>query len=304
MKKLGHLAIAGMVLCWSAYYLLSAWGVEFTGSPYLTGMLLRSAALIFLTIFMVAKGAFKQLFAVKKALVPLILVGLLGFALDTFANIGFMYGSVATGTMLLKTDVLMVNLVAVIVFKEKITPKEWVFALIMFAGVLCVLDIDFKSMTFNFYDLFFILSAMAVTANAFLIKGVQKKFEVSNEVIAYYNNFVVLIAFTLASFISADIFTMSANTYDAGVILLILAGGLAQTGIYVFYYRNLRVYPVWLVKVFLLIMPIITAIVSVFAFGTTISTIQIVGMAVVTLGALGIILSQRNKHEGGQHVRN
>ncbi len=304
MKKLGHLAIVGMILSWSAYYLISAWGVTYFGSPYLTGMLLRGAALVFLTIYMFATKTFKELFAVKKALLPLLAVGLLGFALDTFANIGFMHGSAATGTMLLKTDILMANIVTVVIFKEKITAKEWFFAVIMLAGVLCVLDIDFNSMSFNWYDLFFILSAVAVTANAFLIKSVQKKYEVRNEVIAYYNNAVVLLAFIVASLISLDMFTLADNTFDATTILLIFGGGLGQSLIYIFYYRNLRVYPVWLVKVFLLIMPIVTAIVSVFVFGDVINTIQIIGMVIVTLGALGIILSQRNKQEGGHYVRN
>ncbi len=303
MKKLGHLAIVGMIFSWSAYYLISAWGVAFTGSPFVTGMLLRGTALIFLTIYMVVTKTFKQLLAVKKALIPLLAVGLLGFGLDTFANIGFMHGSASTGTMLLKTDILIASIASVVIFKEKISAKEWFFVLFMLAGVFCVLDIDFKNMTFNWFDLFFILSAVCVTSNAFLIKGVQKKFQVSNEVIAYYNNAVVLLSFTVASLISGDVFSLANKSFDAGTILLIFGGGLGQSLIYIFYYSNLRKYPVWLVQVFLLTVPIVTAIISVVLLGDTISTIQIIGMAVVTLGALGMILTQRNKQKGENHVQ-
>ena len=168
--------IAGMVLAWSIYYAVSKVMVGATGSAYAAGFLLRAAALVFLTVQRAVTGGFRDLFRQGKATVILVIIGVFGFLLDLFANLGYANGgSLGTGTALLKTDVLMVNLLTVAIYRKRLYATDWLGTLLMLAGVLLVLGLNFKELTFRPTDLFFIASAACVTANAFIIKAAQDR---------------------------------------------------------------------------------------------------------------------------------
>ena len=178
------LMVAGMVVSWSIYYAVSKVLVDATGSALLAGFLLRTAALLFLTLQLLFDGNFTRLFHQGKAVRILLVIGLFGFLLDLFANLGYAGGSLSTGTALLKTDVLMVNLVTVILFHKKLYASDWLGTLLMLAGVLLVLGVDFGGMELHPTDLFFLLSAACVSANAFIIKAAQEKYHEDADMIS------------------------------------------------------------------------------------------------------------------------
>ena len=279
----------GMIVSWSVYYAASKVLVGAAGSPLTAGFLLRAAALVFLTAQLLLDGSFARLFHQGKAVKILLLIGLFGFLLDLFANLGYARGSLSTGTALLKTDVLMVNLVTVILYKKKLYLSDWLGTLVMLLGVLLVLGVDFGSMRLNPYDLFFLLSAGCVTANAFIIKKAQEKYHEDADMISYYNNFVVLLLFGLSAGISGDL----GKTDWTGIgplWWLVILGGLAQTGIYFFYYRNLKSHEVWEVKLALLLMPVLSCFIGLAFLGEEMTGMKALGIAVVLLGAALLLL--------------
>ena len=282
--------IPAMVLSWSVFYAVSKVMVDATGSAIAAGALIRAAALVFLTVQLLADGQFKELFRPGKAVWILLLIGLFGFLLDLFANLGYAHGSLSTGTALLKTDVLMANLITVAVFRKKLYATDWLGTLIMLAGVLLVLGVDFKAMTWNPTDLLFLLSAACVTVNAFVIKSAQNKYSQSSDVISYYNNLVVLVLFAAFSIVRGDLSAALRQGTDLRFWALIALGGLAQTGIYFFYYRNLKRYEVWVVKLYLLLMPVVSCFIGVFFLNETITLVKALGIAVVMAGAVLILL--------------
>lgn len=289
--------IGSMVISWSIYYAVSKIMVSATGSALLAGFLLRTSALLFLTVQLVADGSFKRLFKQRgKALFILISIGVFGFLLDLFANLGYAGGSLSTGTALLKTDVLMVNIATVVIYKKKLFLSDWIGTAIMLGGVLLVLGIDFGTMSFHFTDLYFILSAACVTANAFIIKTAQEKYNEDADMISYYNNFVVLLLFTAGSVVAGD-FKASAFGTIPGFWWLVLLGGLGQTGIYFFYYRNLKRYEVWMVKLYLLLMPIVSCFIGVIFLNETLTVNKILGILIVLAGAAVILLRSRINNE-------
>lgn len=289
--------VGGMVVAWAIYYAVSKLMVSLTGSPYMAGLLLRSAALVFLTAQLVLFGDFKRLFRQKNALWILLLIGLFGFLLDLFANLGYMKGSLSTGTALLKTDVLMVNLATVIIYKKRLYASDWLGTGIMLVGVLMVLGISFRGISFNAYDLFFLASAACVTANAFIIKSAQEKYGKDADTISYYNNFIVLTLFGASALLGGDIHIPDGA--GLGFWGLVILGGLGQTFIYYFYYRNLRHYEVWLVKLYLLLMPILSCFIGVLFLNESLNAEKILGIFVVLCGAAVILLRSRLHHEGG-----
>ena len=290
--------IGGMVLAWSIYYAVSKVVVNATGSALLAGFLLRTAALVFLTAQLLLDGSFTRLFHQGKAMRILLMIGVFGFLLDLFANLGYAGGSLSTGTALLKTDVLMVNLVSVILYKKKLYASDWLGTFVMLLGVLLVLGVDFGSMSLNLYDLFFILSAMCVTANAFIIKRAQDMYHEDADMISYYNNFVVLLLFGTTAAATGDL-----GGFDWASLgklwWLVLLGGLAQTGIYFFYYRNLKKYEVWVVKLCLLLMPVVSCFIGVFFLSEELTAKKMLGILIVLAGAAVLLLRSRIHHEAG-----
>ena len=285
--------IAGMVIAWTAYYAVSKYMVEATGSPYATGFLLRMAALVFLTVQLAVTGGFRDLFRQGKVTVILLLIGVFGFLLDLFANLGYAFGgSLGTGTALLKTDVLMVNLLTVALYKKRLYATDWIGSLVMLFGVLLVLGLDFKTLRFHPTDLFFVASAACVTANAFIIKAAQDKHNQKADTISYYNNFVVLLLFALFAIARGDLKALRPSE-TPGFWWFVLLGGLSQTGIYFFYYRNLRRHEVWIVKLWLLLMPVLSCVVGVVFFNDGMTVWKYIGIGVVLLGAAIILLRSK-----------
>ncbi len=291
-KGVNALFILGMVVAWSVYYAVSKYAVGATGSPYMAGLLLRAAALLFLTAQLAAEKKLRDVFRQGRTALTLMLIGVFGYLLDVFANIGYQHSTLSTGTALLKTDVLMVNLATVVIYRKKLYASDWLGTLIMLAGVLLVLEIDWQGMRLNWYDLFFIASAASVSVNAFIIKAAQEKLKADTDMIGYYNNFVVLLLFLVSALICGDLQSFSAPA-EGSFWPLALLGGLAQSCIYFFYYRNLKRNEVWTVKLYLLLMPVLSCLIGVALMGDTLSTAKIIGIAVVLSGAALILLRNR-----------
>ena len=292
------LMVAGMVISWSIYYAVSKIVVDATGSPLLAGFLLRTAALVFLTIQLLLDKSFARLFHQGKAVFILVTIGVFGFLLDLFANLGYAGGSLSTGTALLKTDVLMVNLATVILYHKRLYISDWIGTGIMLFGVLLVLGVDFGGMELHVTDLYFLLSAACVSANAFIIKSAQEKYHEDADMISYYNNFVVLLLFGGSAVLAGHFDGAALTGMGKSFWWLVVLGGLAQTGIYFFYYRNLKHFEVWLVKLYLLLMPVLSCFIGVFFLHEELTTKKLLGILVVLAGAAVILQRGRINHEG------
>lgn len=297
MKALRNpLMILGMIVSWSVFYAISKVLVDATGSAVAAGAALRLFALVFLTAQLVFDKEVRLLFHQGRTAWVLLLIGVFGFLLDLFANLGYAGGSLSTGTALLKTDVLMVDLVTVALCHKKLYATDWLGTGVMLLGVLFVLGVDFRGMEIHLTDLFFLLSAACVTANAFLIKSAQTHPQTDSDMISYYNNFVVLLLFSLSCGVTGAL-TPERLAVLAKLWPLAVLGGLAQTGIYFFYYRNLKHFEVWQVKLYLLLMPILSCFIGVAFLGETLTSSKILGILIVLAGAALILLRSRIHHE-------
>ena len=293
MKALRNpLMILGMIVSWSVFYAISKVLVDATGSAVAAGAALRLFALVFLTAQLILDKEVRLLFHQGRTAWVLRLIGVFGFLLDLFANLGYAGGSLSTGTALLKTDVLMVDLVTVALYHKKLYATDWLGTGVMLLGVLFVLGVDFRAMEIHLTDLFFLLSAACVTANAFLIKSAQTHPKTDSDMISYYNNFVVLLLFSVSCGVT-DALTPERLAVLGKLWPLAVLGGLAQTGIYFFYYRNLRHFEVWQVKLYLLLMPILSCILGVAFLGESLTSSKILGILIVLAGAALILLRSR-----------
>lgn len=296
MKSKRFLLMILLPIVWGCYYVASQQSVARI-SVFSVGIIIRFITLILLLIIMIRKREIKLLFSTKGILKRLILIGILGFLLDLTAFLGLSMTSAGIGTAILKCDIIFVNLLSVFIYKEKFTKLDWGFSLLMLFGVFLVMDIDFQAFDIaNKGNIFFVLSALFVSINAFVIKSVQldKKNPAVDNAIAFYNNFITMLLFLVSSLVMGTLNQISNIGEDKGLLMAVVTAGLGQALIYVVYYYNLRNNPVWIVKVFLLLMPIVSLFVMYIFFGERAEGKQYVGIFIVLAGALGVLLEQNS----------
>ncbi len=296
MKKYSVVIILAFV--WAAYYY--SLGISNKQiNPFATGVFIRFFTFVILTMVMARGGKLKQLKVEKKFVPRLILIGCMGFLLDITAFLGSRYGNPATGSILLKTDVIMIGILSAVLYKQRLSAKEWTLVGVMLTGVALVLGIRPGNISFHPTDICFLLSAFFVSVNAFLIKSVQRN-NVPNNVIAYYNNFVTMLFFCAATAIAGVGSDVTAAFGSAPLLAALAVGALGQFFVYIFYYRALQTLPVWNVKVVLLLIPIITLFYD-FIFAKAVPTpTMLLGTAIVLTSAYLVIKIQSKKADGSK----
>lgn len=294
------LPLIGLCFIWGGYYVASQQTVK-QMSVFDTGIVIRFLTMILLIVIMGARGELKQLFHVRGVLWKLLLIGCLGFALDLTAFIGLTLSSAGIGTALLKCDILFVNLISCLIYKKRFRGVEWLLTLVMLFGVFLVVGVDFRHFRVDRGSIFFILSALFVSMNAFVIKSAQldQKNPQSDDTVAFYNNFVTMILFFITSAFMGTLGQLSRLASSRSLLIWSILAGLGQTGIYLVYYFDLRHFPVWIVKTFLLLMPIVASLLVFFLFGDRMTASEMIGAAIVLLGGLGMLLCERGKIRKG-----
>ncbi len=287
MKKYSVVVLLAFI--WAAYYYSLGISNKLI-DPFATGVFIRLLTFLILTMVMGAKGRLKAL-RVSQALLPrLVLIGCMGFLLDITAFLGSRYGNAATGSILLKTDVLMVGAISAVLYRQRFSGKEWGLVAVMLAGVALVLGIEPAHLSLQWADLFYLLSAFFVSVNAFIIKSVQKD-HCPNDVIAYYNNAVTLVFFLGASLVTGALGDLAAIA-SPPLLTALLVGGFGQFFVYVFYYQALERLPVWNVKIILLLIPVITLFYDFIVAGALPTPGKLAGMVIVLSSAVAVIRLQ------------
>lgn len=291
-KKYANVLLLALV--WAGYYR----AVDIANkalSPFVTGLVIRLCVFVLLTAALLAGRRLGALFRVGRAWPWLVAIGCMGFLLDVTAFMGFRLSDASTGTVLLKTDVLMVNALSALLYKERLRARDWIFSALMLAGVVLVLGIRPADLTLRTTDVFFLLSALFVSINAFLIRHVQAKrdWAVSNDTIAFYNNFITMLCFLVMILLAGADGEWASMAQSPALSLALLAGSVGQFLVYKLYYKALREVPVWQVKSLLLLIPVCTVITGWLFFGERPDALRLAGMGLVLLSAAAMLLGQR-----------
>lgn len=295
------LSLLVLVVVWGSYYVanklaLSVFCVVFNG------VFIRTFVLFSMLLVGTFTGKIKEIFRVRYIFSRLVLIGLLGFALDITAFLGFKYSTASKGAVLLRTDVLFSTVISMFLGEVPGFVDILSMVLMLFGVVLVSGSTDL--IKFSYGDIFFLLSAFFISLNAFVIRSVQedKRNPGSDFVIAFYNNFFTLVFFCLFSInslvreLTRNFTLLGANIETAGLVM----GGIFQYLIYVVYYRNLRIFPVWLVRTVLLLMPAYVIFVMSF-FGESVTAKQLIGVLVILFG--GFLLTMSNYFNKGREKR-
>ncbi len=274
-----------MVIVWGSYYITNKFALT-TYSVVFTGIFIRTLVL-FLMLFVgfLSKKNY-ELLRLKNIFPRLVLIGLLGFALDITAFLGFKYSSASKGAVLLRTDVLFSTVISA--FLGQMPGVMDILSMVLMLFGVALVSGSGNIFKLAYGDVFFLLSAFFISLNAFVIRSVQedKTNPGSDFVIAFYNNFFTLVFFSvysmsnLAHEIVSGFGNFGLNVSTTGLII----ASIFQYLIYLVYYRNLRIFPVWLVRTSLLFMPVYVLVVMSF-FGEEVSAKQVIGVVIVLFGA-------------------
>ena len=223
---------------WSSFYVANRFSL-LKLSPLFVGVTVRLLALFFLLIFIFIKGYHKNLLAIKVLFPKLLLIGILGFSLDITAFLGLQLSTASNASILLKSDVLFTNFISILIFKQRFTKADWILTLFILIGTIFVIDIDFANFRLNgIGDLLFILSALFVALNGFIIKSVQtdKRVKVRDTTVAFYNNLITFIIFLLIFTIFERKIPIQTINENSVLMVSLIYTGVMQTAIYILYY--------------------------------------------------------------------
>jgi drug/metabolite transporter (DMT)-like permease len=289
-----HFLVVLLSAIWAGYFLLMNSATKAI-SPFTTGAAVRFGTLIILTSMLMRSRATGLLYRLDGAGAKLFCIGVLGFLLDATSFIGFHYSNADTGTVLLKTDVIMANALTIMICRVHFGKLDWLFTVAILVGVCLVLGVNPYDLRFQPFDIFFVLSAFFVTLNAFLIQHVQCRHGISNTVIAYYNNLFTLLMFSVAASAAGSWGELAEIGRNRELLIILALGAAAQTLIYVFYYKCLARLPVYLIKILLLLIPVFTMLFDVVVMGRHLTFIHLAGSVLVLGSAFGVLYFGRNR---------
>lgn len=278
-----------MVVSWTIYYILCDKLIDLFGSPFYVGFLLRVITIIGLTIYFGVQRTFK--FDFNKRKFPLVVItALTAFAFDCLINVALQYSSASTGTALLKTEMIFVLAINAISGKVKIKLIDLLLVLLMSSGSTMIVLRDFSTFRVDLWSMLFVISALLNSICAFLIKKMQTNLAINSNQIVYINNVVSCIMYFILSFcITRASFVEYSRMLNANSISVLLICGFCQITLMLTYYSALGKYPVWIVKVVLLVIPILTLVWDGIFKGTTFTPLQLIGIVLTIMSAGAMI---------------
>ena len=282
-----------MVVSWTIYYILCDYLIDIIGSPYYVGLLLRTITFIGLVSYMFLRRLFNFRVKEKKAWLIIFIVAILAFTFDCLINIGLQFSSAASGTALLKTEMLFVLVYNAIFGKTKMRLIDGLLALSMSLGAFLIVLSDFNSFSIDWWSLLFISSALINTICAFSIKRIQETYKISSYQIVFINNAVSWLLYLLVSCCSAGISFSLQHFFNAPMnIIILMFCGICQIMLMLTYYSALGKFQVWIVKSILLLIPILTLVWDIL-LGHLMTLTQFIGICLAVISALAIIIREK-----------
>ena len=226
----------------------------------------------------------------------LLLIAAIGIALNLCLLCGIARTSATNAAALSRSDVLFTLLIAALIAGERIRIGDlpWILAALVGTAVL----LRFNPLEYRFGglgDLLMLAHAALISVNAFLIKALARR--VTRLRIAFVNvalNAAVL--GILVAILDPDPLAF-AKAHDGSLARMVLLGIFVYTWFKTYYYC-LDHLPIWQVRIVTLLMPAVTAGLRFFLAGKTFLPHEITGMALLALGAAGVIYRHAGKRAG------
>ena len=285
-----------MVVSWSVYFVLCDMLIKSTGSPLLTGLLLRVGTFIGLSVTLLFFGKSNVKKIKKRHLSKIIITGIMAFGYDLLINIGLKHSSATAGTALLKTEIVFVFFFGILFYKNKVKKIQVLCSSIMMIGAILIVVGSSNGVTIDIWALFFVLSALLNAFCAFMLKNIQMKDGPSGFQVAYVNNIISMLLYGILYFVIRDSDFLVISKIN---VFCLIGCIICQILLIVTYYSALGLYPVWVVKTIILLIPVLTLFIQTVFFNFYISLTEIIGVVLTIMGGtfMMLITNQKTNHK-------
>ena len=299
MKRHDFYLLFVLVFSWSMFFVFNKIIMKGMGSPFLSSFIIRLVNMFFLVLYFIISKKIYELKTVKGNILSVVFVVLLVFCFDIFANIGFMYSNISTGTVLLKTEIVFVCIFSSVITHEKHKAIEWLIVFFMLIGVIITLDINLCDLSFNIFDMLFVLSAIINALCSFLIKWLQQSKGISPNALVLCSNGIALFSYFLVCLVlygkSFSIIDKVDPIQLSNFVFVAIMAGLLQFTQMMTYYNSIQRLKVWLVKSITLLVPVISSVIGFLFLREQITSLSIFGMIIVISSSLALLFIESKK---------
>lgn len=288
------MALCGIV--WGSKYFVVRGMVsarDFPVSPEMAGLVGHALCAVLLLLARKSplppqtRGTWRDASTLKQML----LIGLLGGSLNMMTFFGLKFTTAANGAILQRTDILFTLLISQFFLKERIRRKDWWSIAVMVIGVAAVMRLSPHALHARLLgDSMILAAAFLLSLNAVFIQRCLKVADGAS--IALVNAICIAGLFLTQALCSATPLSaqFAAATHHIGSLLLL--GTLLGMSL-VLYYLGLEWLPLWEVRIFMLLIPVSSAVLEAVFLGTPVTLGQALGIAAVMAGAATISLRAR-----------
>ncbi len=279
------------VFCMAALTLLMRASLEFWPIG-LAGTLSRVAALTTLGLWVLTTGdgwrRLKPGGAGKWLVLMCVFSALINFALFSALE----WTTATNHALLYRLDTVFVVLIGSLFGLERIGWKELMLLPMMLLGMALVAEIGLSGFQVHWAgDLIVIAAAAGFATNAFVNRHIVRTME--PEAMAIYNITSGSLGFVIVSFVRGEWAWLAQNTPSFRAWLVVLLLGLLIAGFVPLYYLMLRRMPVWKLRTWMLVVPMLVAFADWLLWDTQLTGWQWLGTGLLLGGLAALIQIER-----------
>lgn len=280
---------------WAVFFVSHRVLVRDIGVPVvIAGFWTRVVGIVLLLATIVVKGETQAFLRPGRLLRFALLIGFIAFGINLCGFSAFQYTDASSGAIILKTDIFFTLIASRFLLRERMHRSDWIGTGLMVIGTIVLLWAKILHLAPSLIgDLLFLLAAILLTTNAFIIK--TKLAKMSNRVTATYNSSVTLTGFAVLLFATGNVGN-SLRVFQAWTTMVMIAvAGVSIAALFLLYYRALDRLPFWLVRVLLLFTPVWSVVLECSFLHKKLSWNEIAGIMVILTGAALIVLCHRQR---------
>ena len=286
-----YLYIALAIAAWSFEYILIK-AVAQQVSPLLSGAIIFVTAAICLYSFILStRQQAESAKQISNNIGKILLIGIIGTGCNILWITGTASTAVANAAVLGRTDIIFSLILAITIFHEKISKRALLFVPLVIFGLFLLLKHRIGQVSFgNSGDYMILGSAFLLSLNAFIIKHSMKN--ISGAALALGNCLINSLIF-----IGIQFFYKPRDCFagcDYRTVGLLALCGVCSFIFFIGYYKSLKLFPVWEVRLLTLIVPVLVAFIGYIVFDSRLALPQLLGGILILFGAGAITVFNSN----------
>jgi len=280
-----------VVVPWVAVTLLLRWLVssEFEGRPVgLVGVVSRCVTLPLLGAWILSTGDGWRRLMPRGRGGWILLMGTISIVIN-ITWFGAVRWTTATNVgMLIRLDVVFVVMIGALLGLERIGLRQLALLPMMFVGLALLIEIgEFDWGGHIVGDLMTVITAFGLSINAFVIRHILLMMD--EESVAFYNHAISALGFLTLAIVGGGSTQLPVVLESSSAWMPIAALGVLLAVSLPLYYVALRRMDVWKLRMFLLVTPVLAAVIEWPLMGIELSMLQCLGGAII-LAALALLI--------------